>query len=235
MSTETLTSKASELAMRIREVPAPTPVLDRELERSLTDRQRHVLDQLGRLFDGGFADLTMADMASSLNCSLRTLYELAPSREQLVLTVIDRNLWRVGRSAMGVIGDNVAPLDAIRTYLEAANVAVAGTTTPFAHDMEAVPAAQKLSNDHSDYLVAVTRCLLDMAVERGDIPDIDTGAVARVMASLGRDFALAQVFATLRSSPKEAADAVLGIIMRGLMVSDDDDRVTADDRNGAGG
>ncbi len=235
MSTETLTSRASELAMRIREVPAPTPVLDRELERSLTDRQRHVLDQLGRLFDGGFADLTMADMASSLNCSLRTLYELAPSREQLVLTVIDRNLWRVGRSAMGVIGDNVAPLDAIRTYLEAANVAVAGTTTPFAHDMEAVPAAQKLSNDHSDYLVAVTRCLLDMAVERGDIPDIDTGAVARVMASLGRDFALAQVFATLRSSPKEAADAVLGIIMRGLMVSDDDDRVTADDRNGAGG
>ncbi|MBP91563.1 MAG: hypothetical protein CL436_03015 [Acidimicrobiaceae bacterium] len=235
MSTETLTSKASELAMRIREVPAPTPVLDRELERSLTDRQRHVLDQLGRLFDGGFADLTMADMASSLNCSLRTLYELAPSREQLVLTVIDRNLWRVGRSAMGVIGDDVAPLDAIRTYLEAANVAVAGTTTPFARDMEAVPAAQKLSNDHSDYLVAVTRCLLDMAVERGDIPDIDTGAVARVMASLGRDFALAQVFATLRSSPKEAADAVLGIIMRGLMVSDDDDRVTADDRNGAGG
>jgi hypothetical protein len=74
-----------------------------------------------------------------------------------------------------------------------------------------------------------------MAVERGDIPDIDTGAVARVMASLGRDFALAQVFATLRSSPKEAADAVLGIIMRGLMVSDGDDRVTADDRNGAGG
>jgi AcrR family transcriptional regulator len=235
MSTETLTSRASELARRIREVPAPTPVLDRELERSLTDRQRHVLDQLGRLFDGGFADLTMADMASSLNCSLRTLYELAPSREQLVLTVIDRNLWRVGRSAMGVIGDDVAPLDAIRTYLEAANVAVAGTTTPFARDMEAVPAAQKLSNDHSDYLVAVTRCLLDMAVERGDIPDIDTGAVARVMASLGRDFALAQVFATLRSSPKEAADAVLGIIMRGLMVSDGDDRVTADDRNGAGG
>lgn len=231
MSTDTLTSRTSELTRRIREVPAPVPVLDRERERSLTDRQRHVLDQLGRLFDGGFADLTMADMASSLNCSLRTLYELAPSREQLVLTVIDRNLWRVGRSAMGVIED-VAPLDAIRTYLEAANVAVAGTTAPFARDMQAVPAAQKLSDDHSDYLVAVTRCLLDMAVESGDIPDVDTGAVARVMASLGRDFALAQVLATLRSSPKEAADAVLGIIMRGLVTSGDDGLVADDDRTG---
>ena len=236
MSTDTITARASTLAGRIRDVPTPTPVLDRELERSLTDRQRHVLDQLGRLFDSGFAALTMADMASSLNCSLRTLYELAPSREQLVLTVIDRNLWRVGRSAMGAI-DDVAPLDAIRTYLEAANVAVAGTTAPFARDMEAVPAAQKLSDDHSDYLVAVTRCLLDMAVECGDIPDVDTAAVARVMASLGRDFALAQVFATLRSSPKEAADAVLGVIMRGLTTSDDDGRVIGDevddDRNGA--
>ncbi|MDP6482026.1 MAG: hypothetical protein QF522_09160 [Acidimicrobiales bacterium] len=232
MSAVTLTSRTSELTRRIREVPAPVPVLDRERERSLTDRQRHVLDQLGRLFDGGFADLTMADMASSLNCSLRTLYELAPSREQLVLTVIDRNLWRVGRSAMGVIED-VAPLDAIRTYLEAANVAVAGTTAPFARDMQAVPAAQKLSDDHSDYLVAVTRCLLDMAVESGDIPDVDTGAVARVMASLGRDFALAQVLATLRSSPKEAADAVLGIIMRGLVSSGDDGLVADDDRTGA--
>jgi|TARA_Y100000310_G_scaffold311969_1_gene358827 AcrR family transcriptional regulator len=232
VSAVTLTSRTSELTRRIREVPAPVPVLDRERERSLTDRQRHVLDQLGRLFDGGFADLTMADMASSLNCSLRTLYELAPSREQLVLTVIDRNLWRVGRSAMGVIED-VAPLDAIRTYLEAANVAVAGTTAPFARDMQAVPAAQKLSDDHSDYLVAVTRCLLDMAVESGDIPDVDTGAVARVMASLGRDFALAQVLATLRSSPKEAADAVLGIIMRGLVSSGDDGLVADDDRTGA--
>lgn len=231
----TVVADVSELTRRIREVPGPTPVLGREHERALTDRQRDVLDQLGRLFDGGFADLTMADMASSLNCSLRTLYELAPSREQLVLTVIDRNLWRVGRSAMGAIDDDRGPLETIRTYLEAANVAVAGTTTPFARDMAAVPAAQQLSDDHSDYLVTVTRCLLDMAVERGEIPDVDTAAVARVMASLGRDFALAQVFATLRSSPKEAADALLGIIMRGLTTSDDDDPMVGSDRNGATG
>ncbi len=234
MSTDTLPSRVSEVSRRIRDVPAPTPLLSRERERALTERQLHVLDQLGRLFDGGFADLTMADMASSLNCSLRTLYELAPSREELVLTVIDRNLWRVGRSAMGSIGDNLVPLEAIHTYLEAANVAVAGTTTSFARDMEAVPTAQRLSDDHSDYLVAVTRCLLDMAVERGDIPDVDTAAVARVMASLGRDFALAQVFATLRSSPKEAADAVLRIIMRGLTTSNDDHHGSYDDRNGVG-
>jgi len=206
----------TELQRRIRAVPAPRPVLDRERESRLTERQRELLDQLGTVFDEGFEDLTMADLAKRLNCSLRTLYELAPSRDELVLTVVDRNLWRVGRQAMRAIRPDMAPLDAVRAYLEAATVAVGGMTEAFARDLAAVPAAQRLSDEHSDYLVAVTRCLLGLAVERGSIADVDTGAVARVVAGLGRDFARPDVLATLDSSPKEAADSVVEIILRGL-------------------
>lgn len=214
-TTDTLTD-ANELERRIRAVPAPRPVLDRERERQLTRRQREVLDHLSSVFDDGFAHLTMAELAARANCSLRTLYELAPSRDELVLTVVDRNLWRVGRRAMPAIRPDMAPLDAIRAYLEAATVAVGGTTEAFARDLATVPAAQRLSDEHSDYLVAVTRCLLDLAVERGDVADVDTGAVARVVAGLGRDFARPDVLPLLRSSPKAAADAVVDIVLRGL-------------------
>ena len=182
----------------------------------MTDRQRDVLDRLVELFDGGFAHLTMADLAARLNCSLRTLYGLAPSRDELVLTVVDRNLRSVGRTARDAIHPDMAPLEAIRGYLEAANVAVAGTTEAFARDLAALPAGQRLSDQHSDYLVAVTRRLLDLAVERGDIDDVDTAAVARVTASLGRDLSRPDVFTTLRSTPKEAADAVLDLVLSGL-------------------
>ena len=213
--TDVLT-ETTELQRRIRAVPAPRPVLDRQREARLTDRQREILDELSAVFDEGFASLTMAELAKRANCSLRTLYELAPSRDELVLTVVDRNLWRVGRRAMPAIQPDMAPLDAIRAYLEAATVAVSGTTEAFARDLTSVPAAQRLSDEHSDYLVAVTRCLLDYAVERGDIADVDTGAVARVVASLGRDFSRPDVLPTLRSSPKEAADSVVEIVLRGL-------------------
>ncbi len=216
MATTDVLTEATELERRIRAVPAPRPVLDRERERRLTRRQREVLDQLSSVFDDGFAHLTMAELAARANCSLRTLYELAPSRDQLVLTVVDRNLWRVGRRAMPAIRSDMAPLDAVRAYLAAATVAVGGTTEAFARDLATMPAAQRLSDEHSDYLVAVTRCLLDLAVERGDIADVDTGAVARVVAGLGRDFARPEVMALLRSSPKEAADAVVDIVLRGL-------------------
>lgn len=210
------TATATDLLELLREVPPPEPVLSREHVRQLTDRQRDVLDRLVELFDDGFAHLTMADLASRLNCSLRTLYGLAPSRDELVLAVVDRNLRSVGRSARDALRSDMRPLEAIRAYLEAANVAVARTTEAWARDLATLPAGQRLRDRHSDYLVDVTRRLLDLAVEQGDIDDLDTAAVARVMASLGRDFAQFDVFTTLRSTPKEAADAVLDLLLRGL-------------------
>jgi pyrroline-5-carboxylate reductase len=79
-----------------------------------------------------------------------------------------------------------------------------------------MPAAQRLWLDHSTYLVTVTESLLDLAVEQGEIADVDTAAVAQVMAGLGVMLSRAEVLPTLRTSPKEAADAVLEIILRGL-------------------
>ena len=200
----------------LRDVPAPHPVLDHERERQLTDRQRDVLDRLVELFDEGFSHLTMADLAARLNCSLRTLYGLAPSRDELVLTVIDRNLRRIGRQAIGAIDPDTEPLDVIRAYLVAANLAVAATTPAFARDQAATPATHRLATAHSDYLVAVTRTLLDLAVERGDIATTDTAAVARVVAGLGALFVLPENLEAIESTPKEAADAMVDVILRGL-------------------
>ena len=205
-----------ETQRRLRAVRRPQPVLGRGRERALTDRQRELLDQMEHLFANGFADLTMAGLAARLNCSLRTLYALAPSRDELVLVVVDRSLWRTGRVARQAIGHDLAPLDAVRAYLEAATVAVSGWTEPFARDLAAVPAARQLAGEHDEYLFAVTRTLLDLGVERGDIPDVDTAAVARVLAGLGGFFSRPHVIPTLRSSPKEAADGVVDLVLRGL-------------------
>ena len=205
-----------ETQRRLRSVRRPRALLGRQRERELTDRQRQILDEMEDLVAGGFADLTMAELAARLNCSLRTLYALAPSRDELVLIVIDRSLWRIGRVARDAIGDDLAPLDAIRADLEAATVAVSGWTTAFAGDLAAVPAAQQLQDGHNEYLFEVTRTLLDLAVERRDIAAVDTAAVARVLAGLGQFFSRSAVIPTLRSSPKQAADDVVDLILVGL-------------------
>lgn len=209
----------TEAQQRLRAVTRPRPLLDRARERALTDRQRQLLDELGHVFDDGFADLTMAEIARRLNCSLRTLYALAPSRDELVLIVVDRNLWAVGRAARDAIGPELAPLDALRAYLEAATVAVSHMTEAFSRDLAAVAVAQRLGHDHNEHLFEVTRTLLDLAVEQGEVGDVDTTAVARVLAGLGSFFSRPAVIPTLRSSPKEAADEVVDLVLRGLRTS----------------
>lgn len=204
---------------RIRDVKGPRPVLSKAREAALTSRQRELLDALSMLFDQGFNHLTMADLARELNCSLRTLYGLAPSRDELVLLVVDRNLWRIGRAAMQAItheGPNASAIDAIRSYLFAANMAVADTTEVFATDCSEVAATRELTHAHSNYLIAVTRSLLELAVEEHEIPPIDTAAVAHVVAGLGAQLSSPEVLRELGSSPKAAADAMVELILSGL-------------------
>jgi AcrR family transcriptional regulator len=210
---------ADEIQLRLRSVRRPRALLSRQRERELTDRQRQILDEMEDLVADGFADLTMAELAARLNCSLRTLYALAPSRDELVLTVIDRRLWRIGRVARDAIGEDLAPLDAIRAYLEAATVAVSRWTEGFARDLAAVPAAQQVQDGHNEYLFEITRTLLDLAVERGDIAAVDTAAVARVLAGLGQFFSRPAVIPTLRRTPKDAADEVVDLIIGGLQAA----------------
>jgi len=136
---------------RLAAVPAPPPVLSRERAAELTPRQWEILDELGRLFDKGFVDVTMAELAGRLNCSLRTLYGIAESRDQLVLTVVDRNLRTIGRAAHRAINDEMSGLDAVKSYLAAANIAVSDTREEFARDMESIPAGVALSEAHSTY------------------------------------------------------------------------------------
>ncbi len=96
---------------------APRPLLSRTDEARLGARHREVLDGLENLFmENGFVSFTIADLAKEIGCSRRTLYELAPSKDQLVLIVLDRRLHRMGRAALGSIVPTAPLLDQVRQY-----------------------------------------------------------------------------------------------------------------------
>jgi AcrR family transcriptional regulator len=198
-------------------VRRPKPLLPPEAERQLTARQREILDALETLaVQEGFAELTMAQLASRVNCSLRTLYGLAPSKDALLLTVIDRRLHRIGRAAAAAIEPEMDPLTALRAYLRATNVAVGPTTESFARELAAVPGATALANEHANFIIAVTGKLLEGAVKEGLIEPVDTGALSLVLGGLGSYFSRPQVIPRIQASPEETADAILEIILRGL-------------------
>jgi AcrR family transcriptional regulator len=198
-------------------VRAPRPLLAPDMERRLTERQRELLDSLENLVvRGGLAELTMAEIAARVNCSLRTLYGIAPSKDELVLAVVDRRLHRIGRAAIGSLDATLQPLEALRRYLAAVNEAVRPTTAEFVRDFADVPGARKLFDAHEGYVIAVARSLLDRAVAERQISAVDTAAVAHVLGSLGREFSRPEVMPSIAGSPKDTADALAAIILRGL-------------------
>jgi len=199
-------------------VRAPAPLLSPAAERRLSARQLEVLDELEeQIAHKGLADLTMAEIAALVNCSLRTLYGIAPSKDELVLTAADRRLRRIGRAAIAKLDASMSPLQALRAYLQAANEAVQPEAVFLSGDLARISGAQRLLAVHEAYVIAVTKSLLDRAVAEGEIPARDTASVAHVLGGLGREFARPEVADIARASPKETADSISELILRGLV------------------
>jgi AcrR family transcriptional regulator len=206
--------------LRFPGVRGPKPLLSAEAERQLSPRQLDLLDALEeQLATHGLAQLTMAEIASAVNCSLRTLYGIAPSKDELLLTVVDRRLHRIGRAAIEALDATMTPLDALRAYLQAANEAVAPQSVALSAELAEVPGAQRLVSAHEAYLIAVTQSLLDRARAQRQIPAVDTAAVAHVLGGLGREFARPEVAEVAAAPPKETADAIAELILQGLLAA----------------
>lgn len=199
-------------------VPPPRPVLSSAEEARLTPRQRALLDALETLaLGGGLGDETMAGIAARVNCSLRTLYGIARSRDALLLIVVDRHVRRAGRVAMATIDGAPSPLDALRRYLRAVNGAMRPMSDTFARTLARIPGLQRLIDEHEQYIAGITRGLLDRSVAARQIRRVDTAAVAHVLGGLGRDFLRPEVGAVLGASAEQSANDVTEIILRGLL------------------
>ena len=85
-----------------------------------------------------------------------------------------------------------------------------------AAELAALPGAGRLADEHESYIVAVTRRLLDRAVEESQIQPVDTAALAHVLGGLGRELSRPEVIPLIGTSPKQAADQIVEIVLRGL-------------------
>jgi AcrR family transcriptional regulator len=204
--------------LRLPGARAPKPLLDPEIERRLTSRQRELLDALEELVvSGDLGGLTMAEIAARMNCSLRTLYGIAESKEELFLAVVDRRLHRIGRRAIASLDASLPPLDALRAYMRAVSEAIDPERSAFSREFADLPGGQRMLDAHERYVTAVIQSLLDRAVSEGQIAPCDTASVAHVLAGLGREFAQPAAAEAAKASPKATVESIADIILRGLV------------------
>ena len=194
----------------------PKPLLSRKRESSLSKRQVKALDQLEKLIQKGVPDLTMSEIASRLKVSLRTLYELAPSKDQLLLIAVDRILFRIGGEAKKAIKNINSPLDQLKVYVNETGKAMDPACLAFTRDFGELKGARVLVDSHENYVVSMTKKLLERSIQKKLIKPIDISAFAMILSGLGREIYTNNLKSSLVKSPEEIYHEISEIIFLGL-------------------
>ncbi|HWC36382.1 MAG TPA: TetR/AcrR family transcriptional regulator [Mycobacteriales bacterium] len=150
----------------------PSPV-DRMAGKSLGPRHLEILDGLETIvLTEGFRDLTVGTIAQRLQCSRRTLYEIADSKEELVLIVIDRVLRRLARVAHDAARREVDLLDRLRAFLTKGLTELHRATLAFSEDLAAFPDAAELLATHFRYAHGIVENMLLEGIGAGEFRPI---------------------------------------------------------------
>lgn len=194
----------------------PRPLLSQRAEAELGPRHREVLDELESLFlRDGFSGLSVRELAAHVGCSRRTLYEVAPSKDELVLIVLDRFLHRVGRDALEAIDTTRSYADQITAYF-LGGVELQRLTHVFGEDLADDAAARRLFDRHYGFVMAVTEQLVTDGVAAGEFRPVEPAVVAGVLAGTGMFFHQPDVQSDSGLDLQHAIDGALELVVRSI-------------------
>lgn len=127
----------------------------------------------------GFIGLQMSDLAARLNCSKSTLYAIAPSKEQLLVSIVRTFFRRATQRIERAVDPAASAVERIDAYLSAVAAELAPASPAFFADLEQFAPAGDIYRQNTQIAAArVQELVLEAA------PGIDPtflGTVARLM------------------------------------------------------
>ena len=179
-------------------------------------RHLEVMDELESMLDQGKSFSTMSDLAKKLKISLRTLYEIAPSKEELIVTTVDRVLKKHGKIAMDAMNTHSSPIRKLESFLTVANQAVGPRFERFTLSLSSLNSSKPMVDYHEQYITDLIKNLLDEARIKNEIKEIDTQATALLLGGLGRYFHSKKLLKDLHQTPEKTSNFLTKIIIDGI-------------------
>lgn len=198
-------------------------LISKKSVQPLTKKHKELIDKLELMLEKGIPNHTMSQLAAKLKVSLRTLYEIAPSKDHLIRMTVNRILMRLGKEALEIVADIKSPIEKLKKYLQHVNQAVGPKFKVYLQNLGNNNKSKEMIDYHEDYITAYTKELLDTAIIQKEIKDIDTQAFALLLGGIGRDFAKDSNIKKLISSPEESANSITEIILNGIKLDKDND------------
>ncbi len=135
----------------------------------------------------GFSGLTVGGIASRLRCSRRSIYELAPSKDELVLRVIGDFFVELRRAGVEASPPTLDPDERVFQYLRPAIAAAQRMSTALVNDIDAWEPSQALWQAHLRERVDGLRRIVEDGIRAGAFRGVHAHLVAEtVFASVNR-------------------------------------------------
>jgi AcrR family transcriptional regulator len=187
------------------------------LERRLTNRQTHLRDQLVDLvLAQGFSHLTMDQFAAHLNCSKRTLYALASSKEQLAVLVVQQFFKRATEQVESAIARTRAPARRVTRYLEAVAEALRPASRAFRDDIAHFRPATEIYEQNTLAAAQRVRELIDEGTGAGVFRRVHAAFVAEVVTATMRRITSGEVATATELTDAEAYSELAELVVAAI-------------------
>lgn len=185
--------------------------------RRFTARQEEVLGAVEAvILRDGVHGIRMGDLATEVHCSRSTLYEIAPSKDELLVLILDRILRRMSARGAEAIASARTNVDGMTAMLATAALDFAELGPPFVEAIRSHPSARMLF----DRWVVVCRDalerLIDDAAAAGEIRPVPGPVVAEMMFVAVLRFTDPDFTRTSRVTPADAMAQMVDVVLNGL-------------------
>jgi AcrR family transcriptional regulator len=187
------------------------------LERRLTNRQTQLRDALVDLvLEQGFSHLTMDDFAAQLNCSKRTLYALAASKEQLAVLAVRHFFKGATEQVEAAIARTRSPANRVTRYLEAVAEALRPASRAFRDDLANFRPATEIYEQNTLTAARRVRELIDEGTRAGAFRRVHAAFVSEVVTATMRRITSGEIATAAGLSDAEAYSELAQLVVAAI-------------------
>lgn len=131
----------------------------------------------------GFRDLTIGKLAKRLRCSNRTLYEIAPSKEEMFLQVLDNWLERIRHLGWRGALENQDPVERLQAFLDPGVSETKLASAKFVEDVRSYLPAKQMLARHQEERMHFLEEIVAEGINKGAFKPVHPYLVAEVLLS----------------------------------------------------
>jgi AcrR family transcriptional regulator len=191
-------------------------------ERGSPDRRERLLHRIEEIFlRDGFRRVSVAELAATLRCSRRAVYELAASKDDLFLLILDRVLGRIERIGRASAAAAEGTGNKITAFIQPGLTELRNATPAFFGDIAAHPPAQSLLKRHQDTRERELCKLIERGVRRGECRRVHPEVAAQALLAAYRAITSPSFLSNVDISLTDAVGEGRDLFLYGLLHPED--------------